>query len=79
MNCLRILRTASEMSEIIDQAEAKRGILDGRAHISKSMICSEKTENSGCYRVQDVHLVVAGRLGLLLGGLNAQQILDFIF
>lgn len=55
------------------------GILDGMAHMNKSMMCSEKTVKGGHDRVRGVYSVVAGRLGLLLGGLDAQQSLDFIF
>lgn len=54
-------------------------ILGGRAHMSKSVVCSEKVEEGGHCRVQDVYLVVTGRLGQLLGSLDAQQSLDFIF
>lgn len=50
------------------------GILEGRTHMNKSMMCSEKTEKGAHDRVQDVYSVVAGRLGLHLGDLDAQHI-----
>lgn len=38
------------------------GILDGKTHRRKSVVCSEKVERYGLYRVWDVYLGVTGRL-----------------
>lgn len=48
----------------MSQAKTKMGILDGKTHRRKSVVCSEEVEKYGLYRVWDVYLGVTGRLGV---------------